>query len=474
MTIRWRNRFILMVVSASLSGLPGFGAFAQSLEATLAWAYERNPHLAAARANLRATDEQLPQAKANFWRPSITLNAEEGRSHITQRDREVAAGVGSTTDKTTTDATDRKFGYDVTLSIYRGGQTVAAIREARAEITRAEADYLITEQQILKEVVTAYTDVVLYRTLVNIVGENVNGLRDLEKELIEMVAAQQRTAIDLAQLRDSLAQAEAQLAQTIGQRGVAHSRFQAVVNAVPQKLNRWPKFSNLPASREAALSLAQARNPTLRAAESRIRTSEARLRGLTGVLLPEVSLFHSYTHERDKSRYTGNAGAYDEIDSENTWRYGVRMTMPLYEGGGNHSRVRAAKQNLFGARMTLQAAELAVANQVNSAWEQLISAQQVAAINRKRLVESRKAKEGVAYLLRRGSTTMREFLDVRENYLNAMTAIEQAEREVVLVSADLYASTGGLTAKVLALPVDYQDPEAYRNRVEDQFFGLGD
>lgn len=474
MTIRWRNSFILLMVSASLAGLPGSEAFGQSLESTLAWAYERNPRLAAARANLRATDEQLPQAKSNFWRPSITLNAQEGRSHITQHDREVAAGVGSATDKTTTDATDRKFGYDVTLPIYRGGQTMAAIREARAEITKAEADYMATEQQILKEVVMAYVDVVLYRTLVDVVGKNVNGLRKLEKELIEMVATQQRTAIDLAQLRDSLTQAEAALAQTTGQRGVAHSRFQAVVNAAPQTLDRWPRFANLPASREEALSLAKARNPTLRAAESRIRTNEATLRRLTGVLLPEVSLFHSYTHERDKSRYTGNTGAYDEIDRENTWSYGVRMTMPLYEGGANHSRVRAAKQNLSSARMTLQAVELTVVNQVNSAWEQFTSAQQVAAINRKRLVESRKAEEGVAYLLRRGSTTMREFLDVRENYLNAMTAIEKAEREAVLAAADLYASTGGLTAKVLALPVEYQDPEAYRNRVKDQFFGLGD
>ena len=89
------------MVSASLAGLPGSEAFGQSLESTLAWAYERNPRLAAARANLRATDEQLPQAKSNFWRPSITLNAQEGRSHITQHDREVAAGVGSATDKTT-------------------------------------------------------------------------------------------------------------------------------------------------------------------------------------------------------------------------------------------------------------------------------------------------------------------------------------------------------------------------------------
>jgi len=364
------------------------------------------------------------------------------------------------------------------MPIFRGGQTVAEMQEARAEITQGEADLMTTEQEVLQEVVEAYVDVVLYRTLVDIVGENVSDLRRLEKELMEMVESQQRTAIDLAQLRDSLIEAEAELANTIGERGAAHSRFQSVVNAAPQALDRWPRFAGLPSSREEAQGIAKTRNPTLASARGLIREYEATLRGLTGVLLPQISLYHSYTHERDKSRYNAGSAsgttAYDEIDKEDTWSYGVEMTMPLYEGGGNHSRVRAARQNLSSARLDLLAAQLTVENDVNSAWERLDAARQVAAINRKRLVESRKAEEGVAYLLRRGSVTMREFLDVRDNRLSAMTAIENAESEVVLAAADLYASIGGMTAQALALPVAYHDPAAYRNRVEDKFFGLGE
>ena len=53
------------------------GVTAQTLDETLIKAYSQNPALSAARARLRAVDEEVPQALSN-WRPIIGLTGSAG------------------------------------------------------------------------------------------------------------------------------------------------------------------------------------------------------------------------------------------------------------------------------------------------------------------------------------------------------------------------------------------------------------
>ena len=55
----------------------GGAASAQSLTEALAEAYRTNPQLLAQRALLRATDELVPQALAN-WRPTVAFTGQTG------------------------------------------------------------------------------------------------------------------------------------------------------------------------------------------------------------------------------------------------------------------------------------------------------------------------------------------------------------------------------------------------------------
>src|SRR6266550_1702130 len=69
---------------AGMGPLAGFvvavtavSAHAQTLTDALAEAYNTNPQLLAQRALLRATDEQVPQALAN-WRPTVNFTSQVG------------------------------------------------------------------------------------------------------------------------------------------------------------------------------------------------------------------------------------------------------------------------------------------------------------------------------------------------------------------------------------------------------------
>ena len=79
---RYRSAFLGISAGIILGAMPnGQLAQAQNLADALAAAYMNNPSLLAARAGVRATDEGVPQALAN-WRPDVSVSADLGISQI--------------------------------------------------------------------------------------------------------------------------------------------------------------------------------------------------------------------------------------------------------------------------------------------------------------------------------------------------------------------------------------------------------
>ena len=123
-------------------------AAAQSLGETLIQTYQSNPTLRAARAELRATNERVPQALSN-WRPTVELSGSAGQAYD-ERDRPVKDSSGRS-----------PAGGDliVTQPLYRGGRTVAGTDRAENEVLAQRARLAETEQSVLLNAVTAYADV---------------------------------------------------------------------------------------------------------------------------------------------------------------------------------------------------------------------------------------------------------------------------------------------------------------------------
>ncbi len=69
---RLRSLIAAAVAAVGLSAICAQPAGAQTLAEALAGAYASNPTLRAARAELRAVNEGVPQALSN-WRPNLTV-----------------------------------------------------------------------------------------------------------------------------------------------------------------------------------------------------------------------------------------------------------------------------------------------------------------------------------------------------------------------------------------------------------------
>ena len=135
-----------------LAALAGTGAAsAQSLTQALAEAYRTNPQLLAQRALLRATDEMVPQALAN-WRPTVAFTGPTG----------YAASAEAVAGSPTAYSHSKPSSLDLmaTQPVYRGGRTEAQVRQAINTVEATRAQTLAVETTVFQAVAQAYLDVV--------------------------------------------------------------------------------------------------------------------------------------------------------------------------------------------------------------------------------------------------------------------------------------------------------------------------
>jgi outer membrane protein len=84
----WQLRAVVLAVVGAASC--SVQASAQSLEAALAYAYANNPQLNAQRAQVRATDENVPTALAGY-RPRVSITANAGTLSLSTTIREICS-----------------------------------------------------------------------------------------------------------------------------------------------------------------------------------------------------------------------------------------------------------------------------------------------------------------------------------------------------------------------------------------------
>ncbi|EHL98314.1 outer membrane efflux protein, partial [Acetobacteraceae bacterium AT-5844] len=182
-------------------------------------------------------------------------------------------------------------------------------------------------------------------------------------------------------------------------------------------------------------------------------------------LLPQLSLqaqaFRSDNSQQPHTRATG-----EQITAT--------LSVPLYQGGGEHAAVRQARQDAVRLRQVVDEQRRAVMQLATQSWETLVSARAQAESVRSQIRAAEIALDGVQREAVVGSRTTLDVLNAEQELLNARVSLVQALANVVNSSYALAASVGRLTAKDLALPVPLYDMEAYYRTVRGKWFGTGD
>ncbi len=444
---------IAALAAVLVAGTAG-SASAETLKQALNAAYKFNPRLDAARANQRATDEEVPRALSGY-RPRI-----DGSADTTY---EIQSTLPSGQPRRTTEGNPRGYAVGLTQPIFRGFRTKNAVSLAEATVRAGWEALRTTESDVMLEAVTAYVDVVRDQAILTLRENNVTVLtRDLNATQARLAAGEvTRTDVEQAKARRAGAVAALDLARA--NLKTSRATFERVVGHPPSRLVEAKPSTIVPANLPLSTEIAVRESPLVVAALYREQAARFNIDLIRGELLPTVQLEANYARRFDPSESIE--------DAEDTTVTG-RLTVPFYTGGEVEARVRQAKQTHIQRLQEIEQARTEVREQIVTAWSQLQAAKAAVESDLVAVAANRVALAGVREEERVGQRTLLDVLNAEQELLNAEVTLATDRRNVVVASYQVVAAIGRLNAQELGVSSLVYDPEQHYQEVRNKWFDL--
>ncbi|MBA4773419.1 MAG: TolC family outer membrane protein [Sphingomonas sp.] len=433
-------------------------ATAETLRDALVKAYETNPTLAAQRATLRANDENVPITRAPSL-PQVQVQSTYSEN--------VVLPITAFTAPSRTSQTQASLTY----SLFAGGAVKNGVAAAKSRVEGGRATLRGTEADLFTAVVAAYVDVQRDSAVVQLNEQNVRVLD------VNLQASRDRFQVgDLT--RTDVAQSEARLALAQSQLETAQSRLIAsrenyirLVGSTPGELDTPPPLPKLPGTPDEAVKVALAENPTLLAARKALEASGFDVKSARATRLPTVDAFAQGNYTNFLGTLGGFPGNPAPPQFDRTAQFGVRLSLPIYQGGAPAARIRQAQARQSASIEQLTEAERSVVSQTRSVYASYRAALDVIRSAEAAVSANRLALEGVKAENSVGNRTILEILNAEQELLNAQVTLVTARRDAYVAGFAVLAAMGRAEAKDLGLENGpLYDPVANYDRVRNRIF----
>jgi outer membrane protein len=424
----------------------------ETLREAMAKAYNTNPDIGAERANLRATDENVPIARAAGL-PGLSSNSSYSES------------VQDTAPSVASPGRSARAGLDLSVPIFNGGAVRNSVRAAETRVEAGRANLRGAEADLFTSVVAAYMDVIRDESIVRLNQQNARVLG------VNLQATRDRFEVgDLT--RTDVAQSEARLALAQGQLQSAEARligsrenYIRVVGSAPGVLAPPPPLPNLPTSPEQAVTVALEDNPNLDAAERLRDATKFDVDVARASRLPQLSVGVGSSYYN----YLNSVGSGSALGIDNdgiSTSLGVQLSLPIFQGGRPAAQIRQAQARRTVAIEQFTATERAVVSQVRSAYATYRAALRVIESSRTAVEANKLSLEGVRAENSVGTRTILDILNAEQEFLNSQVTLVTAERDAYVAGFAVLAAMGQAEARDLGLDGGpLYDPVANYNRV---------
>ena len=412
-------------------------AFAVTLLDALNQTYQNNIQLNAERENIKASEEDVNIAKADY-KPSLTLSGSksiENTNKLTNQSGGDATinDVDPFTTSIKLEQTLLDYGRDLTLE-----KNITALDLAKAKLVKKEQD-------ILHNAIYAFTNLIFARETLDINAKNLNLLiRQVESDKIRRDRGQ-ITNTDLAQSESSLAGAQAQFAKSKSDLLISRLNYENVIGKLSDP-NQLKKNSNaivsIPSTLNEAINLSKQNNPDILIAKLDFEKSKKDLAISESDLKPTASISLQRSFSDDLSA-TIDQKEQDVLKATVSW--------PFYSGGKKRSTVNKNLNLTTRKRLLLDDAVRTNQTNVASAWSSLQSSESFLNSVKVQVSAAKIANEGIAAEYERGSRTTLDVIQSNALLLSAQISLASSEKNYLMAQYNLLKAVGLLNSQYLKL-----------------------
>jgi len=349
--------------------------------------------------------------------------------------------------------TTKFFSVRLDQSLYTSGRELTALRIQRNVITRSRYDLYSIKEDLLQRVAVAYYDVFKARRAVDIAETNVARLtkhRDAARTrvrvgevtktaLLRAEAELSGAASDLTRARNTHDLARAVLARIVGISG--DYSLQHDGKDMPQSQSLQPLVSECAITDVACFKdRAESQRSEIKSLEVQRKIAEDQVRFARGAIWPTLSLEGVYQNRDDRPMPAS-------LVRESTYG-GVRMTLPIFEGGLRVAEVASAQARERQARLSLNDAKKSVRIDVENAYLDLKTQGGILKSLEDQVVFARDNYSAIAKQFEFGLSNSIDVMDANTLLVTAERQLADAQFNYQLSILRLERATGALLKTV--------------------------
>lgn len=337
---------------------------------------------------------------------------------------------------------------DVGMPLYTSGRVGSLVDAAKDEQTAAGADLRVTEQDIRLQVAVAYWALVTVRDSVHVLEESQKRMDayvgDVKarvdagilppNDLLSAQAQRARQLVQLIQVRNDAALAEAELARLIGS-----DPDQPLVPTSPVD-QQMPGSADLASTPLAAL-VARATNGRTERAALLARQAAMNATGTAALaaLRPSVSALASVQEARPNQLFVPRTDTW-----KTSWNVGVNVSWQLFDGGKAHAEQAASVAQAEALKSRLDDFDAVVKLEIRQRLLDLDSDRSAIAASDEAVAAATEALRVVQERFRAGVATSTDALDAQVALLEAQLERTRLSAALRIAEARLLRSMGVL------------------------------
>jgi outer membrane protein len=405
-------------------------------------ALSHDPTWASARSANTAAQEKLEQGKA-LYRPTVTVSA--NTSHSDTDIRYIGGSVFNNGGPVSFNTTG--YGVNVNQPLFRK-QIGAQYEQAKFQVTQADKQLLLAQQNLMLRTAQAYFDVLLAQDKIDLINAQKSAInRQLEQAKANFdVGTATITDVNEAQARYDLT--VAQEIAAINDLDVKKRTVQSVIGELPQKLATaradLRTTSPQPADMEKWVEVAEQNNLTLSIQQQAFEIASQEVERQRAGHFPTLDAVGSYN-----STYANGGINGFGTDLKDT-TIGLQLQIPIYQGGAVSSRVREAVANKQKAQEDVEVARRQAALDTRQAYLNLVSSIAQVSAYEQALTSSQSQLDSTNLGYEVGVRTSVDVLNAQQQLFSAKRDLLQSRYNYLLSILKLKSATGLINEADLA------------------------
>ena len=400
---------------------------------TINKAINYNPKIKAQKSSYESSKENIKQVYSGIF-PSIEMNLSKG-----YKDRDSSSSVQTTKESTS----PQDFSINLEQTLYTGGKFTAEANKAKSQLLIEEENLRLIRYEVILESALSYLNVLEKKKLIELNNLKEEKFKNSFESIELLVKVGSASQSDLVFAQSKLVQIAAEKIVSINEFNITKANYKKIVGEpLPNGNLEEPKINkiNFPDNFDNALDIAFKNNPKIKIAELEENIAKFDVKSQFAELMPNITLDGEYQSRED----TASKGSYSD-----TAEITAKITVPLFKGGKNFSKIKQAKIIAKKVRYELENKRNEVTETVTKSWTYFQTSEtllKAANIN----IEARKLMlEGIEHEVKLGIKSYIDHLQSKEDLIDAEFNKITAIKNYIISALQLKADIGELSLKDL-------------------------